>query len=648
MRISKSISLVIILLLSLKTMAQQERFFGIRSYSGEIGISTLFKKQQSISPAITDYQESTTVSGGLLLNAQSYVWTPKFFLFDVSAGYNPVSGQNMFLVTPDRNEVRTLKRLVLRATFLEDKPISLHLFKNYNENFTKRDLLTDVKNMGDAMGASLKISNRLSPIVVDYRENNWKQEEIEKDRVSNNTHRALWVKTERSFSQTNRLTLDYHHNEYKYHGFELTKTNNTNDMVDINHSFFFDTLKTQGLRSKVNFIDQRGNQSFQRAQVFESVNLNLPSNFNLTGNYQYSRNVRPVSTLNMHTAKAQVNHQLYASLKSSVYVEYTKIKQTAFDERDFRFSGSLRYTKRILGGNTLNINYSYFRLGQKVDRKQVMPHVFDEEVTISDNEIVLIDNPFVDLNTVVVTDLTGVTRYLPNIDYLLFESGEFVEIQRIPGGLIAEGSIVLVDYVHQQNADHRFALIRHSVETEVILFNRLIRLYARASKQKYNHIESSGLVGLRPFRDLNYGAIFNYGFLTGEIEYRLFDSSIGPYRMLGYQLQASETLAKRLLFSLIASRKKFQRLDQESTEFYMDVYGGLTYKINPRSKVDVNIGYRNQQGRLLDLDLFTARLQYSVSFRLISMNVGGSIYRRDYLEEAIDYNNFYVQLMRRF
>ena len=647
MKGNKYISLILLVLISTEIMAQQRRFLGIRSYSGELGLSAFYKHQDRISPAITENEQLKNIALGLSLNAQSYVWTPKFMLVDLGLGYNPVSEQNLFLVTPDRNEIRTLKKLSFRTTFLADKPVSLQIFKTYNENFARRDLLTDVKYRSNSTGASFAARTKVLPLMVEYQQSDWSQEEIERGRTSENAHNMLWARTEKSFTRRDKTTLDYYHNEFNFKGFELNETRNTNHMLDVSNALYLDTLKSQGLWSKVNHIDQEGNQPFRRTQIFENLTVKLPARFTARGNYQYTKDIRPSTSLDMHTSRAQLNHQLFSSLRTSAYVERRNLTHTAFDEKNDRVGGTLNYIKQIKKGS-LSLNYRYYRLEQEVDQKTDQPQIFDEQQSLFDNQLIFLNNPLVELNTVVVTDITGVVQYQENVDFLLFDRGEFTEIQRIPGGRIAEGETVLVDYVYRQNADYGFVLNYHSVGSELNLFDRLIQLYGQWNNQTYSHVDTSGFVVLKPFRDIRYGATLNYSVFCGGAEYQHFASPIGPFRMWRYHIQASGNIADRLLYSLTASRKRFVRLDQDRTEIYADLYGGLTWQINHRSKVDVNVGYRDQKGRQVDLELFTTRVQYSISFRLISINVGGAVFRRDYLEETMDYNNVYIQIMRRF
>ena len=69
--------------------------------------------------------------------------------------------------------------------------------------------------------------------------------------------------------------------------------------------------------------------------------------------------------------------------------------------------------------------------------------MLNEEQVLRDGEMTLLNKPYVDVNSVVVKDVSGTLIYQANFDYILLERAGYVEIQRIPGGLIPNKGTVI-------------------------------------------------------------------------------------------------------------------------------------------------------------------------------------------------------------
>jgi len=114
--------------------------------NGAVTLGGGYAAQEGTTNQIYDYQKTPIFYGGIKLNLDSYFWHPNFMLFSVGAEYSPEINQDYFLLSPDRSEVRTLKRLDVSTTLFSNKPITLNAFVNYNESYTTRENLSNIKN----------------------------------------------------------------------------------------------------------------------------------------------------------------------------------------------------------------------------------------------------------------------------------------------------------------------------------------------------------------------------------------------------------------------------------------------------------------------------------------------------------------------
>ncbi|VAW25514.1 hypothetical protein MNBD_BACTEROID04-1865, partial [hydrothermal vent metagenome] len=115
--------LYFIFLFTICSYSQNKRiettFWKLTALNGELNINSFFWDQKTTRDNVNERLQSSFLSGGLFLNSQSYFWHPNFLSLDLDVGYSPETGQYLSLVSPDRNEINTLKKLNVRAYILK-------------------------------------------------------------------------------------------------------------------------------------------------------------------------------------------------------------------------------------------------------------------------------------------------------------------------------------------------------------------------------------------------------------------------------------------------------------------------------------------------------------------------------------------------
>jgi hypothetical protein len=81
---------------------------------------------------------------------------------------------------------------------------------------------------------------------------------------------------------------------------------------------------------------------------------------------------------------------------------------------------------------------------------------------------------------------------------------------------------------------------------------------------------------------------------------------------------------------------------------YTDITGKAEYVIIKQTKLNLDVMYRKQQGRGIDLDLLTARLELTSVIYQLYVTAGVEVYRRNYIGEKINFKGIYMQISRRF
>jgi len=653
LRKQRTIFLLAVLLSPALCRSQEQvstRIWHLRNISGELDMKGQYRQLESSFNDVYEDQRSTYLLSGIKLNTSSSLWDKDIILLDLGGAYSPELRDEKYITVPDRSEVRTLKKLDLRATLFNNKPLTLQGFYNFDQSYYNRELLTNVRSTNHQWGGILSLHNRFLPVTLTYRNQGWDQEEIQTGRLFHMEQQNMQVRATKSFGTRDRSELIYSHHDYLYRYAEIHQTDHLIDRITLNNNLFFDAARKYNLNSRFTWYDQSGTTSFRRVELLEGVTFQLPYQLKVMANFDLYNRSDPLQIWDQKRTRASLQHKLFQSLTTRIFLEYSRVRQEAVQlhrESDLRGGIDLKYTKKIPTGY-LNLTYRYYRNGHSTVGESGLIQVINEEQTLSDGEITLIGSPYVELPSIVVKDATGSVIYQLNYDYILIQRGIYMEIQRIPGGLIPNGGTVNIDYTFQQPGTYSYGANNNFFSASVLLFKRFIELYYRYAIQDYPKVDQGDLLTLNYYRQHIYGVRLDVGVARAGVEADLFDSNIVPYRMRRYYADVNWNFKSSLLLTLNGNIRDYRMIADEVDQLYANLSGKLVYRINPRIRVSLESGYLNQRGANIDLDLLTARSEFQSNFNKLQVRVGLEMYRRLYKDSEFAFNGAYVQLTRRF
>jgi hypothetical protein len=209
---------------------------------------------------------------------------------------------------------------------------------------------------------------------------------------------------------------------------------------------------------------------------------------------------------------------------------------------------------------------------------------------------------------------------------------------------------VLIDYIATQPGSYEYDANNHIVNTNFYLFNNLLSLYYRFSTQDYSNLVTTEFVTLNYFTQNLAGFRLDFNFINFGAEYEDYKSSILPYHMWRYFVNFQKNVGKKLLFTLNGNIQDYVMLDKPEPEYqkYMDVTGKATYTIYKQTSLNLDLMYRKQTGRGIDLDLLSAKTEIISSINRLYLTVGLEVYKRNYVGEIINFKGTYFKLVRKF
>ena len=622
-------------------------FYNLQSVHGQVKMKGLYRNQYSLIGDVRDDQRSTYFLGGAMLNTGSYLWSPDLVFINLDAEFNPETRNEKYILLPDRSEVRTLKRLDMKASVFRNKPVSLNGFVNLGQSYYNRELLTNVQSDTKQWGALLALNNKFLPVTLSFRRSGWVQNEIQSGRRFSMDQDNLLGRITRSFGQSDRHEIIFSRDDYTYNYAGSEEVKNLIDRVGINNSLFFDKEKKYAFNSQAAYYSQRGHNEFKRVEAIERLIFKLPANLRFTEGYTFQLFSDPFQHNVQNRISAALNHRLFESLISDLSVDYSGTENTFYSEDNLRAGIDLLYTKKIPSGR-INLTYRYTRTWYNLAGISAPVRIINEQQTLSDGETTLLNKPYVDLATIEIKDQAGIIIYEAGFDYTVLVRNNYTEIQRVPGGRIANDQAILADYTAIQPGSGSFEAGAGSYSAGILLFNNLLELYYRGSNQDYHNLTETDYMTLNYYNQKIVGGRIDLGFGGFGAEYDSYESNIIPYRRVRYFVDLNWSPGSVLLIGLNGNIMNYKLIDDDVNQQHANITFKMAYKISTRTRLDFEAGYLGQKGRNIDLELLTSKLGISGTFRQLLLKGGVEMYRRHYLKSTINFTGTYIEIIRKF
>ncbi len=396
----------------------------------------------------------------MILETNGWIYHPNLMEFHLS--FEPEWQQETFHQFPSTTgSTETYSKNIpvlaydVGTTLLKHKPLSLDFFANRKTGQIDFTNTHDSDIESEKFGTRLNYNNPKLPVSIALIHNKFDQtgfyqsEEERDEAYITIRHNARKSVTQLNMlyldSQTTRTTFDTLDFSTKMTSTELT---NAYSITDDNRV----RLDSQiyNMQADYNGLDQ--DTWIMSENLFWSHSKNLLSRYRA----DYNRHVFGGS-VNQETALSSGLTHLFHQLTTDVDVAAVINKFDGGNEDLYKSNLSFLYRRPIPWGSVeLGAAYDY-GLTKRSGYQRIIPR--EERLALSTGTETFLDKEDVNLESIVVTDLTGSTVYTENIDYRVEIAGPVVSISRTLMGAIADGQQVIVHYSYQMDAaydDSRF------------------------------------------------------------------------------------------------------------------------------------------------------------------------------------------------
>lgn len=629
------------------------RAWKLLSYTGEVRLRGTYRDfTTNRDNAGLSSQQDYYFNGLLHLNTKSFILHPNFMLLDVSGTFNPVTRKDKYIGIPDYNENYFSQGFEVTSLLLPKKRLNFTGTAVVNTSIQNIENINRIQTDNRQLGVSMNFRSRVFPLAVGYSRQRVHQEIIGSDNPFTFNQDMFQASTGLSLTKHDNHYLSYLHthntgsNNISLFNAQPFGTVNNVDQIELNDEITFDSLGNYAFTSSVQNTNERSTLHYRRLYARENLVLKFPKKITFNTNYNLGIMQLDSNHVNYQGIEFSLAHQLFESLFSKLIYDINKSEQSAYDDDRYRYGCDLRYTKKIPTGK-LTLTYSYFREYQNVTTQPTLRTVAREEHALIDGQIVLLTNANIQASTITVRDVSGVLIYQLNIDYVLIQSGPYVEIARVPGGLISNGASVYVDYTCELPGDFSFFTNTQNYGVDLQLFGNKLNLYYRGGKQDYDISRSSNNLALNYFNRYNIGFKVDLYIIKWGIEYEDYSSSILPHQTMMYFLSFQQTF-KRFSFNVDANLQAMKMTAEQSNRQDADVSCKVAYNLFKKTRLDLDYMYRKIEGRGVDLELTTGKFEITSELHRLYISAGTEFFINKEGESSLKFKGLYIQLTRNF
>lgn len=625
-------------------------FWRPMSVGGSIELLGSYVAYNTESYLMANKEENLFFSGKIDLNTQSYFWHPNFLVLDVGATYNPGAGKDHSILMPDYAIENISKQLRVRTTLFRNKSINYSAFLNYINSYSNLENLSEISDNSFQWGGEFNYRNKLLPIKVNYVNFKKEQEQINLKRTYKDHGIELDMSTNASFSAFDSHDFKFSQRNYNNALVGFYENNVNTTTINLRDQFYFDKRKKKYLMSTINNLKNTGMVSYNRFNILENIFFTLPSNFKFSGKFDYGDVDQNNQNLKSQIISGELQHQLYESLSTQLSYQSIQTKHSVFNEKSNLANVGFSYTKKLPLNGRINLAYYYAQNKFERNSQTIEIPVYNEPYVLKDTEITLIQHPNILQESIVVKDFSGALIYQENIDYVLIKRDAFIEIQRLPGGLISNNQQVYIDFIATDLGDYNYTLLSNRFESSLSLFNNLIALYYKYYNKDYKNATVTNSNTLTYVDQKIIGIKLHYKILEIGAEKDQYNSNIIPYKLNSYFANFNGRLNDKISFAINGLVRDFEMIGEEGrSEKFIDASGNITYNLNYKTQLLITAGYRKQEGEGIDLDLFTSKAALSTNIRKLTIKLSADLYRRNYqLTDNYNFNGINLKITRNF
>jgi hypothetical protein len=607
------------------------------------------ESQQAGTPSASLTREQTLVDPAVGVGVSGWLYHPNLMQFQLAAELG--LDWKMSSETPGASESngRLLQRYHGSMDFLDQKPYAVSLFADKDMTYREYDFFSRVRVDSESYGGRAGYTAGPVPFTVSVQHYDESQEDPTRPQryiqdtfwlTAQNQRRLFDGRTRLNYNLTDFSRRDdgYSYQQGLTQSLSLFDTENFGGPVDPRLTSLFN----------YNAVAQT---ALPTDKLLVQENLRLRHTQKLESFYEYAFDTASTgeSVATTHDGRAGLSYQRtpQLALGGDVHGELTRATSpgSSLDTRDYGVSASAQYSRQPADWMTFTCGDSGSWDREDRSASGTAANIIGEQHTLSDGGVTLLNLPSINQASIQVWDQSRTTNFVNNVDYKITQVGVLTEIQRLTGGQIADGALVLVDYSAALQDSTSFDTLANSAMFRVDLWKGLLGLYGHWSWQDY---QGGEVLLLRQLDDKTVGVDSFWRWFRAGAEYEIIDSNLAPYERKRLFQSAQFHPASGTDISLNA--------DQSWTDFrdnnlHQSSYGIITrwqQRFTAHWSTTVEGGVRFERGDTFDRDFATCRAGLDWAAGKLTVKLNYEYNDESHLTDAQDRHYVFIRVRRDF
>lgn len=565
---------------------QSVQGFNITEHSGFLSFRYLYDDYRESNLGDTAQHDTRpTYQQEFNINAKGYVYHPN--LLSLEMGTSLILDQSRF--ESDQGNSETNEELIglnLQMDFLKKKPYPFSIYYNKTNPSVSTGLSGRFIQENTSYGLNFSLLNPITPVQVEFSSSVENSEGKGSDQVVDDHREQAELKFNYPYGSGNHAQLTFQQNS-------IDSQSGNPDLPIIQHISTTNTVsldtrnifgdKKQFILTSVLSNRERDDDPFEKEMTF-SPRVNWTHSETLSSYYflnytNYSLDYADVLENDLESEQKQVNIGLSHKSENMTSGVRLLVENTASSEFDYD-NTSLNYDiSRQFSFESSVVQLSYKGNYDVRDQKSSTNEyaVFGEQHTLEGTTPVDLLRFNIVITSVEVWNENRTQQFVENIDYRLIQIGDQLQLQRLVGGAILDGQIVLVDYDYQTGGTFAYNILVHNV-TASWNIDKHYELYTRY-RQTDQELDEGILnnISLNDLESVSYGVKVDKPLLNGMLigaEYYNEDvqnldqlgNDISSYKKdnLNYYFELPLSKQTDIRFSGRRVIKDFQSSDEDS------------------------------------------------------------------------------------
>jgi len=207
------------------------------------------------------------------------------------------------------------------------------------------------------------------------------------------------------------------------------------------------TRRARSWQTSGRYFERKGRFDYESASADTTLGWRLGETLDLGARHQFGRFSSDGAATTTNNGTVTLEHRLYESLKTQLRGFGSDVDQVNGNRTGYGGDVGLRYRKSLPWASELRLDtrVRWERDNNDLDSRE--SPVTGESLTIAATGTNLLAEPFVDPLSIRVTEGANGPLLFEGIDYTVQVIGTRTSIEALPGGALAAGSVVVVDYV---------------------------------------------------------------------------------------------------------------------------------------------------------------------------------------------------------